>query len=468
MIWVTTFAMHDLVTGTASSTNEADDAPAVDAAEEARLIVALDGRNPRAPGARVMLGEIDRAALGRGDERRVLRDGRGMRIMLADRSLSREHLRLRRQASGWELEDASSKNGTVVNGVATRRTLLADGDIIEAGAAVLVYREATGRESLGRLGDRDLATEDGVPVAFRTLAPDLEWRFRELARLARSTIPILIGGPTGSGKELVARAIHDESRRPGAFISVNCGALPRGLVESELFGHRRGAFTGAGDDRAGLVRRAHRGTLFLDEIAELPDDTQAALLRVLQDGEVRPLGGDVTHVDVRVVAATHQDLHRRIAEGRFRRDLYARLAGASTALPPLSDRREDIGTIVATMLPRFAIAPERVSFQKAAARALMRYPFPLNIRELEHALRSALVLSDGDEIRLEHLPEPIKTWTPRPSSQLEDRAFRDRLIEILRESRGNVAAAARVLNRYPVQVRRWCRRFEIDLADFRD
>jgi transcriptional regulator with PAS, ATPase and Fis domain len=170
-------------------------------------------------------------------------------------------------------------------------------------------------------------------------------------RIAPSSVPLLVRGETGTGKELMARAIHEASERRGAFVPVNCGALPRDLLESELFGHRRGAFTGASGDRSGLVRRAHRGTLFLDEIAELPPDSQVALLRVLQEGEVRPVGAceEIT-VDVRIVAATHQDLRERIASGRFREDLYARIAGFEITMPPLRERREDLGMLIATLL----------------------------------------------------------------------------------------------------------------------
>jgi DNA-binding NtrC family response regulator len=280
---------------------------------------------------------------------------------------------------------------------------------------------------------------------------------------------VLVRGETGTGKELMARAIHDASGRPGPFVAVNCGALPRTLIESELFGHRRGAFSGAGDDHDGLFRRAHRGTLFLDEIAELPAESQVALLRVLQEGEVRPVGAsESVQVDVRVIAASHQDLPRRIADGRFRQDLYGRIAGFEITMPALRDRREDLGTLIATILRRICPYPERFTLHRDAASALLRYPWPQNIRELEQALRSAVALCDDGKLRLAHLPPAIASYRIAGTAlSAGDAALRARLVELLGDSAGNVAAVARAMSRAPVQIRRWCRRLQIDLATFR-
>jgi DNA-binding NtrC family response regulator len=311
---------------------------------------------------------------------------------------------------------------------------------------------------------------ESAPPVFRTMTLDLERRFADLARIAPSELPVMVLGETGTGKELIARAVHDLSGRTGPFVPINCGALPRTLVESELFGYRRGAFSDAREDRHGLVRRAHGGTLFLDEIAELPAESQVALLRVLQEREVRPLGASEPFlVDVRVVAATHQDIPQRIEAGQFRQDLYARLAGFQLVLPPLRERREDIGILVAAILRRMGGDAEHVTFHRLAARALFSYSYPLNVRELEQALRAAVVFSRGQEIRAEHLPEAIQGSRPPTALALrpEDQAMRERLLEILRETRGNVAAAARKLNKAPIQIRRWCRRLAIDLAAFR-
>jgi DNA-binding NtrC family response regulator len=284
-------------------------------------------------------------------------------------------------------------------------------------------------------------------------------------------VPVLVRGETGTGKELVARAVHEVSGRRGGFVPVNCGALPRNLIESELFGHRRGAFSGANEDREGLIRHAHQGTLFLDEIAELPPDSQIALLRFLQEGEVRPVGASTTvKVDVRVIAATHQDVKQRLGDGRFRSDLYGRISGFELTLPPLRDRREDLGLLIAAILTRVCPDPSQISLNKSVARALFRYAWPQNIRELENALRAAVGLSDGGELRLEHLPGAVREQEPTAGGPLlstKDRALREQLIELLRDSAGNISAVARAMQRAPVQIRRWCNRLQIDVTDFR-
>jgi len=319
---------------------------------------------------------------------------------------------------------------------------------------------------------RDLDAEPDVPAPFRSLVPQVEHVASELSKIAPSSVPVLIWGETGTGKELVARAVHERSRRRGEFVPVNCGALASQLLESELFGRRRGAFSGALGDHDGLVRRAHGGTLFLDEIAELPPDSQVALLRVLQEGEVRPVGASAPlHVDVRVVAATHQDLKARIASGQFRHDLYSRLAGFEVSLVPLRERTEDLGTLVAALLPRLTgvIEPATVTLYGEAARALFSYPFPHNVRELEQALPTAAILADGGALDLDHLPGAIRSHVQAGERALTpaDGTLRDRLIDALRANQGNVMATARSMNKAPVQIRRWCRRLGIEPASLR-
>ncbi len=464
-------APDELTRTVSRSDDRADDRS--DDGEAPRLVVAFDCRAPLTAGLRVSLVGVGALIVGRGAVRAVTRTstGTGRELVLADHELSRQHARLVRAVGGWEVHDLGSKNGTQVNGERIARAALVDGDVIEVGATILVFREDAGDGPVPR--DRDLSAEPDTLVPFRSLVPIVEQRSADLLKIAPAPVPVLIWGETGTGKELVARAVHDCSGRRGPFVAVNCGALSRHLVESELFGHRRGAFSGARDDHDGLVRRADKGTLFLDEIAELPEDAQVALLRVLQEGEVRPVGSsDVITVDVRVVAATHQDLRARIVDGRFRHDLYGRLAGFEAVLMPLRDRRDDLGTIVAALLPRLAGVigdPGSITFHRQAARALFNYPYPLNVRELEQTLRTAAVLADGGEIRFEHLPEVIRNHVPAGASALrpEDRALRERLIELLRHSNGNVTAAGRALDKAPMQIRRWCRRFGIDLASFR-
>jgi DNA-binding NtrC family response regulator len=412
---------------------------------------------------------VDEVLIGRGTQRQWSRGNRQLLLAVPDLEMSRLHVRISRQNDGWCLDDVGSKNGTQVDGVRVAHCTLADGDLIEIGRTLFVYRDQA--EQQRDPGDRDLAAEGSVPEVFRTLSLELERRAIDLVRIAPTPVPVLIVGETGTGKELVAQAIHTLSGRRGPFVPVNCGALPRTLIESELFGYRRGAFSGAREDRGGLARKADGGTLFLDEVAELPEESQVALLRLLQEGEVRPIGSaELVKVNVRVIAATHQDLQTRIAEGRFRRDLYGRLAGYEVMMPPLRDRPEDIGSIIATLLRRIGgETPPDYSFHPQAAFALFAYPYPMNVRELEQALRAAVALASQNEIGLEHFPATIRSHAHTARKQLrpEDVALRAKLVELFRHNHGNISATARALEKAPVQVRRWCRRLGIDLTEYR-
>jgi transcriptional regulator with GAF, ATPase, and Fis domain/tetratricopeptide (TPR) repeat protein len=270
-------------------------------------------------------------------------------------------------------------------------------------------------------------------------------------RVAETSLPVLIEGPTGSGKELVARALHDHGpRRSRPFVSVNCGALPDLLLESELFGHVRGAFTGAERTRAGLMREASGGTLFLDEIGETSPAMQVKLLRALESAEVTPLGADrPVPVDLRVVAATNRDLAGRVVDGGFREDLFYRLNVVRLRVPPLVDRREDIPELAAFFLDRLAARtggpPRRLA--PAALRLLLRHDFPGNVRELENLLATAVVFAPGEELRPEDLPLPAAGDTAADGSRRDQlRAADRRLVErTLRRCGDNLSAAARRL-----------------------
>lgn len=235
--------------------------------------------------------------------------------------------------------------------------------------------------------------------------------YDRIARAAPTDATVLILGESGTGKELVARALHDASpRRRAPMVAVNCAAIPLDLVESELFGHEKGAFTGASQAREGLVGAANGGTLFLDEIGELPLDAQARLLRVVQEGEVRKVGSTRSlRVDVRLIAATHRDLPALVREGRFRQDLYFRLNVMAINLPPLRERAEDIPALAHSMLERSCTRLRRPVMQlaPAAMAAIRSHAWPGNVRELENALERAVILSDGDTIgpELLHLGE---------------------------------------------------------------
>ena len=271
-----------------------------------------------------------------------------------------------------------------------------------------------------------------------------------LQRVAQSPLSVLLLGETGTGKEVFAHAVHTLSERPGPFVPVNCGAIPAALVEAARFGHVRGSFTSAVKDEIGLVRSAERGTLFLDEIADLPQSSQAALLRVLQNGEVTPVGSTrAVRTDVRIVAATHKDLDAAMAQGSFRRDLYSRLAAHVQTLPCLRHRPEDIGLLSVALLERHA--PGRpVQLRVDAARALFSYPFPLNVRELEQCLCAALVFAGTEPITFRHLPDkirgahgssppgppPARSFSPSPSVapplSEQDTVLRNELVAVLR------------------------------------
>jgi two-component system response regulator AtoC len=282
--------------------------------------------------------------------------------------------------------------------------------------------------------------------------------FSTIEKVAPFAITVLILGESGTGKELIARAIHEKSPRASKpFLALNCGAVPHSLVESELFGHVRGAFTDAVQDRKGMFVAADKGTLLLDEVGELPREVQVKLLRVLQDQMVRPVGGTRTQkVDVRILAATSRDLEQDVREGRFREDLFYRLNVVTIRVPPLRERIEDIPLLVDHFIPRLRqklrVEVEGVSFR--ALSILMRYPWPGNVRELENVMERAMVLCDGRRLEAADLPEKIRTaGAPPQSLSGEDLRLRSRVRllerelvdEALRRCGGNRTQAARLL-----------------------
>lgn len=245
-------------------------------------------------------------------------------------------------------------------------------------------------------------------------------RMKEIAslvdRLSSFSTTVMIYGESGTGKEVIARMLHDGSpRAQGSFVAVNCGAIPEGLVESELFGHKRGAFTDASRDKPGLFAEASGGTLFLDEIGELPLTIQAKLLRALQENKIRPVGGDVEEVvDVRVVAATLKDLHQEVVEGTFREDLFYRLNVVTLHLPPLRERPEDIPALADFFLKKHR-KRHRLKvkgFSSEAMERLKRYPWRGNVRELENCIERGLILTEGDIIDIDSLPPSIRVLSP--------------------------------------------------------
>jgi DNA-binding NtrC family response regulator len=256
--------------------------------------------------------------------------------------------------------------------------------------------------------------------------------------------------------------VHEASRRTGAFVAVNCAALPAGLVESELFGHKRGAFSGAIADAPGLVLASTGGTLFLDEIGDLPPPAQAALLRVLEEHEVRAVGATTpSAVDLRVVAATHRDLDALVEDTQFREDLVARLAGFELELPALVDRRVDLGLMLTEILPPTA------QLAAATARALFAYAWPRNVRELARALERAVALAGAAELAPAHLPDEVATARFEIPAMPEADTRRDELVVLLEKHRGNVSKVAGELGKLRQQVQRWLKRYGLDAARYK-
>jgi two-component system, NtrC family, response regulator AtoC len=316
----------------------------------------------------------------------------------------------------------------------------------EADELVLLLRKAEERERLFRENQtlhKQIRAVGGEPeaglgdlVARSRQMLDL---FRTVRRIAEFKTTVLIGGESGTGKELVARAIHRLSpRAAGPFIAVNCGAIPDTLLESELFGHRKGAFTDANRDRKGLFEEASGGTLFLDEIGELPVGLQVKLLRVLQEGEIRRLGDSQdVKVDVRVVAATARNLASEVEKGAFREDLFYRLNVFALHLPALRDRREDIPLLVEHFITRMnaRMGLAVTGATDDAMQMLMDYPWPGNVRELENCIERAIVLCEGADIDVEVLPERIASSAVTPPPQSPETAPDDGDLSIKRASR---------------------------------
>ena len=363
-------------------------------------------------------------------------------MVLPGTEVSRRHAELRTNGATLSIRDLDSVNGTFVGGVQLHESPLVAGDVVRLGEWVGVVA----------------AIQDSDPTPpFAQIAPNLLGgptlaRALELGlRAAKSNLPILIEGETGTGKEVAARAIHELSGRDGPFIGINCAALPEALAEGELFGYRRGAFTGAETAHVGHFRSAQRGTLLLDELTDLSLPVQAKLLRVLEERRVVPLGESAPiALDVRVIAATQQPLADAVLEKRFRADLFARLDGLTIKLPPLKERPEDIGYLVHELLQKHsggkAIAVEALLIER-----LCLHDWPFNLRELDLLIRRLLVLHAHEPmLKLEHLPERVRdreasdaeAKSQRPGALSRDDFELSQLIAQLKRHKGNLARAA--------------------------
>ncbi|HEY5927037.1 MAG TPA: sigma 54-interacting transcriptional regulator [Kofleriaceae bacterium] len=370
-------------------------------------------------------------------------------LTLSDDRVSARHVAVRVDGSRFVVRDLGSTNGTWFEGSRVSEVT------VPAGSTLLVGRSALRVEPEAQPLDvppsqaRRFGELVGESLAMREV-------FAVLERVAAADATVLVEGETGTGKELVARALHDASaRRRGPFVAVDCGALPEGLLESELFGHVRGAFTGAAQPRAGMLVRADGGTLFLDELGRMSATVQARLLRVLEERVVRPLGGDSERaIDVRVIAASRDDLDAEVATGRFRADLMYRLAVVRVVLPPLRTRREDIPLLVRELLRRRGLADE-VPTGPGLDR-LLAHGWPGNVRELRNVLDRALALAPGAQrfadlpIRIDGGPvagEGLAVRTDLPYAEAKavmlHELERRYLADVLAREGGNLSAASR-------------------------
>ncbi|MEZ4293629.1 MAG: sigma 54-interacting transcriptional regulator [Polyangiaceae bacterium] len=344
-------------------------------------------------------------------------------IVLNDSSVSRQHCRISQTPRGISVRDLESKNGTFIGDVRVIEAIVEPSTKILVGDSRLVLKRAGGSASVPLSRGARFGEAVGCGVAMRAL-------FAQLERAAQTDETVLLLGESGTGKELLARALHTESpRRNGPFVVVDCTTLAPTLLEAELFGHARGAFTGAATSRAGLLEQAHGGTLFIDEIGELPLDLQPKLLRALEARQYRPVGGtEWRSFDTRVIAATHRDLKSRVEEGVFRQDLYYRLAVFEMGVPPVRDRREDIPLLVERFLA--AMSPPRTlaDLPPNAIEVLSSHHWPGNVRELRNMVARIVVFP-------EHLDRGVGS-APPPSGQTD----RSRLMRMpLRDARDLVA-----------------------------
>jgi transcriptional regulator with PAS, ATPase and Fis domain len=382
-------------------------------------------------------------------ERLLLGRAENAALRVESAGVSRRHAEVYRQGPIYAIRDLDSRNGTFVNGMRVQHRALSEGDVLRVGDMLGV---------VARMSSNFSQTELAAAAQRGLIGPQLADQVAELHRLAPTTLPLAMIGETGVGKERMARYVHALSGRAGSFIAVNCAALPVSLAEAELFGHRKGAFTGAEQSALGHFRTANGGTLLLDELADLELSIQAKLLRVLQDGEIMPLGESrSTTVDVRILVACQSPLPELVRNGRLRQDLAERLNGPSVTIPPLCERRADVGVLLQHFLDRHSGGrPPRLETRLFEHLLLMRWPG--NVRELELCCRKLLALHGHEPVlRWKFLPEQERALTRIESNLLappRDTAIAAAHADRLRHDRrmlacelgrngGNLAGAAR-------------------------
>ena len=388
-------------------------------------------------------------------------------IVLTDPTVSRRHAEIRRGRDGVLLRDLGSMNGTFVGQVRAKEVYLGVDTLFRVGRTEMSFTTA----------DEVIDVEPSQADHFENLVGNsvaMREVFGLLERVAPTDLTVLISGETGTGKELASRAVHTRSKRSsGPFVVFDCGAAPENLIESELFGHTRGAFTGAIDSRPGVFEMAHGGTIFLDEIGELPVELQPKLLRVLEQREVRRVGATKTKpIDVRVVAATNRNLREEVDRGRFREDLYYRLAVVEMGMPPLRERTEDLPILAHLLLERSTHNTSVKAIEQPVLDVFADYHWPGNVRELSNVIERALPFSDGTTISMSALPESMRASSPQPlqaaktpsaktpsvqtpqgadatlpfkdaKDQLINAFERQYLVDLLEKNDGNVSKAAR-------------------------
>jgi transcriptional regulator with PAS, ATPase and Fis domain len=406
-------------------------------------------------------------------------------ICLQIPAVSRMHAELAWDESHWTVRDLGSRNGTLLDGHPVEQAQLERGSELRIGDGVFKFLDQNAVEYCDYRIDGHVEGRGRLVKGSELVGGyHMDRIAAELSRVAPTNLSVVLLGESGTGKEVVARELHRASGRKGAFQAVNCAAIPAALLESELFGYKRGAFSGAERDKPGLIRMADQGTLLLDEIGDMPLEAQAKLLRVLQSREVFPLGAtSAERVDLRVVCATHRDLQRLIQAEKFREDLYARLNEYQLRLPPLRDRKEDIYQLSLAFLGRHGRSDLKFTF--GFVLGLVSYDWPYNVRELEACIKRCIALSDGSSIDENLLPEPIKDLMSEYGQPLQaerqssvqfaesNRIGRGgaptnaQLHELLEKHHGNVAAIGRELGKARMQVHRWMDRYGIDVDDFR-
>jgi len=404
-------------------------------------------------------------------------------IRLAVTAVSRIHAEAVATDRAWRIVDCESRNGVLVDGVRVASEGLEALAEVRIGDAIFKFVDAEAESFAHYNLDGSMAPGCERLAEVPSLLVggfQMDRIAAEIEKVGPTNLSVLILGESGTGKEVVASELHRHSRRPGRMVAVNCAAIPQNLIESELFGYRKGAFSGADRDKPGLIRAADGGTLFLDEIGDMPLEAQTKLLRVLQAKEILPVGATTPETtDVRIACATHRDLAALQAKGTFRLDLFARLNEYEVNLPPLRERKEDLFVLTREFLKRHGAAEKTASF--GFMTALTHYDWPYNVRELEACIKRGIALAEGDTLGEAELPQAITeamhdygvkgassgAAVARTEHEESDRPSAGQLLALLQKHQGNVAAVGRELGKARMQVHRWAQRYGLRLEDFR-